>query len=125
MVAMNEEKIDRTTVQQRRNPLPCAFAVRVAVHQQSYALRAYRECSAYERKWRPHAKTTDWFGVDCKQMRVGSSGARPEEERAAEVQADLEHDMWSFRADEIEKPSDLLGLLDDSDLRVSERIGFV
>ncbi len=48
MVAMNEEKIDRTTVQQRRNALPCAFAVRVAVHQQSYALRAYRECSAYE-----------------------------------------------------------------------------
>src|SRR6476660_8920045 len=53
-VPMNEEKIECTTVQQRRNALPCGFAVRVAVHQQSYALRAYRECPAYERKWRPH-----------------------------------------------------------------------
>src|SRR6476646_2765620 len=42
MVAMNEEKIASTTVQQRRNALPCGFAMRVADHQQSYPLRAYR-----------------------------------------------------------------------------------
>jgi hypothetical protein len=58
-------------------------------------------------------------------MRVGSSSARPEEERAAEVQSDLEHGMWPFRADELEQPPDLLGLLHDSDLRDSERISFV
>jgi hypothetical protein len=101
------------------------FGVRVAAHQQSNALRAHGETFAYNRKWRPVPKTTDGPGVNSKQVRVGSSGARPEEERAAEVESDLEHDAWPCHAHEPEQPLDLLALLHDSDLRVGERIRLV
>ena len=55
-------------------------------------------------------------------MRVGSSGARPEEKRTAEVESDLEHDAWSCGAHEFKQPLDLVALVHDSDLRVGERI---
>jgi len=58
-------------------------------------------------------------------MRVGSSGARPEEERAAEVQSDLKHDARPRRANKLEQPLDLLAFLPDSDLRVGERVRLV
>src|SRR5206468_4785024 len=71
------------------------------------------------------AETTKWSSVDCKEMRIGSGGARPQEERAAQVQSDLEHDVRSCRPNELEQPLDLLAFLHDSYLRLCEGVRLV
>ena len=58
-------------------------------------------------------------------MRIGSGGARPQEERATQVESDLEHDARSCRPNELKQPLDLLAFLRDSYLRPREGVRLV
>jgi hypothetical protein len=71
------------------------------------------------------AETTKWSSVDCKEMRIGSGGARPQEERAGQVRSDLEHDARSCRPNELEQSLDLLAFPRDSYLRICEGVRLV